>query len=474
MKYGVLDNKGFLLLTGDVGTGKTTMINALLASLGEDTIVATVPDPDLEKLDFYNFIANEFNIKSEFTSKGAFLIHFKKFLQDAYSKNRKVLLIIDEAQRLNSELLEEIRLLSNIERQNTKSLNIFFIGQNEFNDTLLKTENRALRQRITLNCNINPLTEKETREYIQYRLKVAGQEKKIFSPEAIREIFSFTKGYPRLINITCELALLTGYVKDAKTIRSDIIRECAEELRIQCRTGEKDKVKQKSAPETKEKITEETQPVAESEIRQEAAVKTASQPLKRRVGYIGLFVFLLIVIGYFYFQGGTWQFFAPSQRMTSTSPKSATIEYIPMEDDNSKPSSPDRIEPVNAKRLEKPNLEAKKLFGEQKIKLASVVACKGVRNRQYLDETNVFHISETAHPYIWMEVKSEKQPFVLKHVYYFNGEKYCDVPLKIRYPRMRTWSYVTLKNPDHIGRWQVKVTGEDGEVLKQISFEVMP
>lgn len=155
-------------------------------------------------------------------------------------------------------------------------------------------------------------------------------------------------------------------------------------------------------------------------------------------------------------------------------PKSATVEYMPMEDDNSKPSSPDRIESVNAKRPEKPNLEAKKLFGEQKIKLASVVACKGVRNRQYLDETNVFHISETAHTYIWMEVKSEKQPFVLKHVYYFNGEKYCDVPLKIKYPRMRTWSYVTLKNPDHIGRWQVEVTGEDGEVLKQIRFEVMP
>ena len=130
LKYGIMDNKGFLLLTGGIGTGKTTLINALVNSLGDNTIVAIVPDPDLEKLDFFNFIANAFKIKKMFHSKGAFIIYMSHFLHNAYNNNKKVLLIIDEAQRLNPNFLEEIRTLSNIEKQNTKLINIFFVGQN--------------------------------------------------------------------------------------------------------------------------------------------------------------------------------------------------------------------------------------------------------------------------------------------------------------------------------------------------------
>lgn len=130
LKYGIMDNKGFLLLTGDVGTGKTTLINALINSLGSNVIAATIPDPNLEKLDFFNYIAKAFRIDKKFSGKGEFLIYFEQFLNAAYSKNKKVLLVIDESQRLNHVLLEEIRLLSNIEKQNTKLLNIFFVGQN--------------------------------------------------------------------------------------------------------------------------------------------------------------------------------------------------------------------------------------------------------------------------------------------------------------------------------------------------------
>lgn len=214
LRYGIIDNKGFLLLTGDVGTGKTTLINALLNSLGEETIVAKVFDPGLETLDFFNFVANSFGMERKFESKGEFLIHLDHFLHKAYFENKKVLLIIDEAQRLKPELLEEIRLLSNIEKQKNKLLNIFFVGQNEINEILSRTENRALRQRITLNHDIDPLTENETEEYIRYRLRVAGCESQIFDSEAFHEIFSFSRGYPRLINIICDLALLSGYVKE--------------------------------------------------------------------------------------------------------------------------------------------------------------------------------------------------------------------------------------------------------------------
>ncbi|MFO7559045.1 MAG: AAA family ATPase [Desulfobacterales bacterium] len=227
-----MDNKGFLLLTGDVGTGKTTLINALINSLGDNVIAATVPDPNLEKFDFLNYIATVFRIDKKFSSKGEFLSYFERFLKAAYAKNKKVLLIIDESQRLNHVLLEEIRLLSNIEKQTTKLLNIFFVGQNEFNDLLWEPRNRALRQRITLNYNVYALSEKETGEYIRHRLKVAGTEKEFFTPDAIREIAHFSAGFPRTINIICDHALLTGYVRGTQRITAGIIRDCAEDLRI--------------------------------------------------------------------------------------------------------------------------------------------------------------------------------------------------------------------------------------------------
>lgn len=303
LTYGILDNKGFLLLTGDVGTGKTTIINTLLNNLDDDIIAAHVPDPDLEHLDFFNFVANVFSIDKKFSTKGEFLNHLSKFLHDAYSKNKKVLLIIDEAQRLKPELLEEIRLLSNIERQDTKLLNIFFVGQEEFNKILIEPENRALRQRITINYYIEPLTENETKEYIKHRLNIAGSEKNIFSSSAIREIFFFSKGFPRLINIICDLALLTGYVKEQKTINELIIKECAKELQIPTEKAiEDDKKKQEIVP--KESQIAESDPnqevapiesqIAENESNQEVK-RGGLKPAAKVLGCFFLLVSLLIL-----------------------------------------------------------------------------------------------------------------------------------------------------------------------------------
>ncbi len=232
LKYGILDNKGFLLLTGDVGTGKTTLIHSLIESLGDDIIYASVPDPSLSKLDFLNYIAYEFGMEQEFSSKGKFLTQFRKFLVEAYEDKKKVLLIIDEAQLLTQELLEEIRLLSNIEKSHTKLINIFFVGQNEFNEILNKVQNRAVRQRLTLNYNIDPLTPRETTDYIKFRLKIAGVEKDIFELEALQQIFIYSGGFPRRINIICDHALLSGYVQENQTIGIGIIKECAKELKI--------------------------------------------------------------------------------------------------------------------------------------------------------------------------------------------------------------------------------------------------
>jgi general secretion pathway protein A len=232
LKYGIMENKGFLLLTGDVGTGKTALINRLIKMIDVAAIVAKIPDPGLSALDFFNFLAVEFKINRKFESKGAFLIYLKNFLHKAYADQKKVLLIIDEAQRLNHDLLEQIRLLSNIELQNRKLINIFFVGQPEFNEMLREDRNRAVRQRITVNYHINPLSAAETRQYIEHRLKIAGASHQIFEKDAIREIFSFSGGYPRLINIISDHALLTGYASDLKSINKKVIKECERELHI--------------------------------------------------------------------------------------------------------------------------------------------------------------------------------------------------------------------------------------------------
>lgn len=292
LKYGILDNKGFLLLTGDVGTGKTTLIHALVSQLGDNVLVAALPDPDLEPLDFYNFVADVFQINTVFATKGAFLIRFTQFLHQAYSRNQKVLLIVDEAQRLQYDILEEIRLLSNIERQETKLLNIFFVGQSEFNDTLLKRENRALRQRITLNYNIGPLDEKETGDYIRHRLRFAGQERKIFDAGAVHGIFEFSGGYPRLINIICDLALLTGYVEEAKTIGPQIIRECARELEIKSHAPAPDSAQ---APPAAPPVAESVSPAgfaAPPAVPPAPPPRAGWSPLDR---FIGLLVLALLV-----------------------------------------------------------------------------------------------------------------------------------------------------------------------------------
>ena len=207
LRYGIQENKAFLLLNGDIGTGKTSLINYFLHANQMDAIVATIPDPDLSSLDFFKLIAKQFNINIEFDTKGDFLNQFEPFLYETFSDQKKAVLIIDEAQRLNQRLLEQIRLLSNIEKKDVKLINIFFVGQNEVINIIKDEKNKALRQRLTVHYTIEPLTEPETKQYIQHRIKVDGAEKVLFDNEAVHEIYSFSKGYPRLINIICDRSL---------------------------------------------------------------------------------------------------------------------------------------------------------------------------------------------------------------------------------------------------------------------------
>jgi general secretion pathway protein A len=291
LKYGILENKGFLLLTGNIGTGKTALIKRLVKMIDVAAIVATIPDPGLEAIDFFNILSVEFGMKRQFESKGAFLISFKEFLYKAFDAKKKVLLIVDEAQRLSPELLEQIRLLSNIEMDNRKLINIFFVGQSEFYDLLQDERNKAVRQRISAHYHIKPLTVQETDKYIRHRLKVAGVDKEIFSPQAVREIFAFSQGYPRLINIICDHALLTAYAAGLHTIDIEIIKECETELHIPIDIETKD-------PEEKKVVA----------AKDKLAVTDLDPPKNQSTGkVIAILVFITILVavaGYFLIEFG--------------------------------------------------------------------------------------------------------------------------------------------------------------------------
>jgi general secretion pathway protein A len=284
LKYGIIENKGFLLLTGDVGTGKTVLIHGLAKLIDISAIVATIPDPGLSSMDFFNFLAEEFKMNRRFDTKGAFLIHLKHFLYNASASDTKVLLIVDEAQRLNHELLEQIRLLSNIEMDNRKLINIFFVGQSEFNRMLNEERNRAVKQRITVSYHIDPLTEHETREYINHRLKVAGADREIFKPEALHKIYAFSHGYPRLINIICDHALLTGYSAGKKAIDADVIRECEKELRIPINSADREGKEQ-----------------GFFENRQNDFSVLQNRSMGRKIGFFAVVILLLLLAGLIFF-----------------------------------------------------------------------------------------------------------------------------------------------------------------------------
>jgi len=233
LRYGVVERKGFLLLTGDVGTGKTTLLQLLLKSLDSDAYYCLINNPTLSVEDFYDTLAASYGLSPYIGKKSGFLRNFSSFLAERGHWGERVVLIIDEAHVLPVDLLEEIRLLSNQQGKASGILSIFLVGQPELNQRLSDPRLLPLRQRIAIRFHLETFDRDATAGYIGFRLRQAGAQRfDLFSDKAIDLIHKATGGVPRLINILCDQALLTGFAESRPIIKDGTIRECVRDLHI--------------------------------------------------------------------------------------------------------------------------------------------------------------------------------------------------------------------------------------------------
>jgi len=229
--YGVTQRKGILVITGEIGTGKTTLCRFFLNQLPKNIKTAFILNPYFSEIQLLEAIINDFGLKVKNKSRLSFVWELNRFLLSESEEGNNVVLIIDEAQNLRPQALEQVRLLSNLETEKDKLIQIVLMGQPELNRKLNLYDLRQLQQRIMVRYHITPLEEEEVNGYINHRLNIAGSNGSIkFTDETLKAISDFSCGVPRLINIICDRALLAGFVAETKTIDLDIINKCIKEL----------------------------------------------------------------------------------------------------------------------------------------------------------------------------------------------------------------------------------------------------
>jgi len=229
--YGIRERRGFIEVTGEVGAGKTTICRALLNEFDADTKIALILNPFLSDLELLRAINEELYIDASGATKKELLDTLNRYLIDQHAAGRNVVLLIDEAQNLPPETLEQIRIISNLETVKAKLIQIVLVGQPELRDKLARPELRQLNQRITVRYHISPLSRQETEDYIYHRLKVAGDPGEIiFTEKAVDCIHKYSGGIPRMINILCDHALLSGFVNEQYEIDLDLVRKARREI----------------------------------------------------------------------------------------------------------------------------------------------------------------------------------------------------------------------------------------------------
>lgn len=235
LQYGLSQGEGFIVITGDVGTGKTTIANQLLSQLNQDEIVAKqIVTSKLGPDDLIRMIASSFNLMVTEHNKASYLDAIHIFLKRLHSQHRRALLLVDEAQNLPLESIEELRMLSNYQINGKPLLQSFLLGQNELNPIIQAPNMEQFRQRIIASSNLTPLVEEETREYIEYRLRMAGLKSPLLSPDCYALIQQFSRGIPRKINLLMDRLLLLGYLEQHKQLTaehvSNVVSEISEEI----------------------------------------------------------------------------------------------------------------------------------------------------------------------------------------------------------------------------------------------------
>lgn len=232
LQYGVVSSKGYLQLTGGIGTGKTTLLYVLAANLDCRYHLCLLTNPTLEISDFYYYIGEKLGLPFD-GSKAKFLIQFAEFVTKCRLENSRILFIIDEAHALPLNIFEELRFLSNLPPEDQAILSIFLVGQPELLDRLADDRLAPLRQRIAIRFHIEPLTLQDTKEYILFRLDRAGAgSRSIFTEKALESVYKNTGGNPRLINVLCDNALVSAFAADALVVDEKIVQSCAAEMAL--------------------------------------------------------------------------------------------------------------------------------------------------------------------------------------------------------------------------------------------------
>src|SRR4030042_2239293 len=231
LDYGIKEKIGFILMTGEVGSGKTTIVRNLIRGLNSNVRLSKIFNTKVSSEQLIAMINEDFGLHVNGKDKITLLRELNDYLIEQYTSDNQPILLIDEAQNLSPEVLEEIRLLSNLETDRNKLLQIILVGQPELRKILLQPELRQLRQRISINCHIYPLTRNEAEEYIFHRLSIAGNLKAvIFKDGTIDSIYEFSRGIPRLVNIICDFLMLAAYIEGTKELSPDFVKEIIGEI----------------------------------------------------------------------------------------------------------------------------------------------------------------------------------------------------------------------------------------------------
>jgi putative secretion ATPase (PEP-CTERM system associated) len=231
LDYGIRERSGFILLTGEVGSGKTTLIRDLLAKHYERAVLSKIFNTRVTSEQLVAMINDDFGLVTQGKDKVTLIHDLNSFLVEQYALGNQPILIIDEAQNLATDLLEEVRMLSNLEASDSKLLQIILVGQPELRETLSSPELRQLRQRININCHLQALNREEVEQYIVHRLDVAGNASAVsFSSESLDAIFNYSRGIPRLINIICDFLLLSAFADESNCISVDMVQDVVGDL----------------------------------------------------------------------------------------------------------------------------------------------------------------------------------------------------------------------------------------------------